>query len=106
MRAMLFVFFMCCFFLLQYCVSLYLSLFPPYTHGTWDKKCEGRRFATKKVMTLYLPWINKFYNVLGVSSHVVVYQQLNVVVIIVVVAASHVCVAYRGIYKYKNENVK
>lgn len=100
------LFYVLFFFFCSNTVFLYTFHCFPHTHGTWDKKCEGRQFATKKVMTLYLPWINKFYNVLGVSSHVVVYQQLNVVVIIVVVAASHVCVAYRGIYKYKNENVK
>lgn len=56
-----------------------------------SNKTTTQTTTQKKVMTLYLPWINKFYNVLGVSSHVVSSIRSNVVVIIVVVAVTTAC---------------
>lgn len=94
------LFFSCCIFFVYSPLFFFAFYCLPLNCISSDSKiCEGQRLflyqtkqqLQKKVMTLYLPWINKFYNVLGVSSHVVSSIRSNVVVIIVVVATTTTC---------------
>lgn len=102
-----------------HCSSLHFIVSLSTVSRRTAKICEGQRLflyqtkqqRKKKVMTLYLPWINKFYNVLGVSSHVVcrlseaMLLLLLSLLLLLLLALPHL-VTHMCRYKYKNENVK
>lgn len=60
---------------MQCCLSFFMLFFFIYCGGIFPITHAYMLTNKKKVMTLYVPQINKFYNVLGVSSHVVVYHE-------------------------------